>query len=174
MAGGVSRWLVFHPLLATVIPDQTIIATQLVKLGYLQRFNTSGGPGGWNPSTHLFADTSDAIYRAYVRQVGAGAVAAGGFITLLKTIPTIISSFKESICSFGKKDTAQTVARTDKDLSIKVVLFGSIALILLMAFIPMIPGNSILSQIIFWCFGCCFWCFFRYRFFAYCGHHRFK
>ena len=40
-----------------------------------------------------------AIYRAYVRQIGAGAVAAGGFITLIKTIPTIISSFKGSIGS---------------------------------------------------------------------------
>lgn len=147
VAGGVLSWLVFHPLLATVIPDQTIIASQLVKLGYLHDISTIGGPGNWNPVTHQFADTSDAIYRAYVRQVGAGAVAAGGFITLLKTIPTIIASFKESISSFGEKNTAQAVARTDKDLSIKVVLFGSIALILLMAFIPMIPGNSILSKL---------------------------
>ncbi len=147
VAGGVLSWLVFHPLLATVIPDQNIIAAQLVKLGYLHDINTAGGPGIWNPATHQFADTSDAIYRAYVRQVGAGAVAAGGFITLLKTIPTIIASFKESISSFGEKNTTQTVARTDKDLSIKVVLFGSIALILLMAFIPMIPGNSVLSKL---------------------------
>lgn len=147
VAGGVLSWLVFHPLLATVIPDQNIIAAQLVKLGYLHNINTAGGPGSWNPATHQFADTSDALYRAYVRQVGAGAVAAGGFITLLKTIPTIIASFKESISSFGEKNTSQTVARTDKDLSIKVVLFGSIALILLMAFIPMIPGNSILSKL---------------------------
>ncbi|MDQ2752648.1 MAG: OPT/YSL family transporter, partial [Bacteroidota bacterium] len=101
----------------------------------------------WNPITHQFADTSDALYRAYVRQGGAGAVAAGGFITLLKTIPTIIASFKESISSFGEKNTSQAVARTDKDLSIKVVLFGSIALILLMAFIPMIPGNGVLSKL---------------------------
>ena len=147
VAGGVLSWLVFHPLLATVIPDQNIIAAQLVKLGYLHDLNTAGGPGNWNPATHQFADTSDALYRAYVRQVGAGAVAAGGFITLLKTIPTIIASFKESISSFGEKNTTQAVARTDKDLSIKVVLFGSIALILLMAFIPMIPGNSILSKL---------------------------
>ncbi len=147
VAGGVLSWLVFHPLLATVIPDQNIIASQLVKLGYLHNINTVGGPGNWNPVTHHFTDTSDAIYRAYVRQVGAGAVAAGGFITLLKTIPTIIASFKESISSFGEKNRSQAVARTDKDLSIKVVLFGSIALILLMAFIPMIPGNGVLSKL---------------------------
>lgn len=148
VAGGVLAWLVFNPLLATLIRDQTMVATQLVKLGYLSSITTPGGPGEWNPATHQFADTSDAMYRAYIRQVGAGAVAAGGFITLLKTIPTIISSFKESIGSLKDKVTTGTVARTDKDLSLSVVLFGSIALILLMAFIPMIPGNSILSKLL--------------------------
>ncbi len=147
VAGGVLSWLVLHPLLATVIPDQNIIASQLVKLGYLHDLNTAGGPGNWNPAAHHFADTSDAIYRAYVRQVGAGAVAAGGFITLLKTIPTIIASFKESISSFTNKSNEEVVLRTDKDLPISVVLIGSIALILLMAFIPMIPGDSVLSKL---------------------------
>ncbi len=148
VAGGVLSWLVFNPLLATLIRDQTMVATQLVKLGYLSSITTPGGPGDWNPATHQFTDTADAMYRAYIRQVGAGAVAAGGFITLLKTIPTIISSFKESIGSLKTKVTTGTVARTDKDLSLSVVLFGSIALILLMAFIPMIPGDSILSKLL--------------------------
>jgi len=131
-----------------LIQDQTLIASQLVKLGYLKDITTAGGPGEWNPLTHHFADAATAIYRSYIRQVGAGAVAAGGFITLMKTIPTIISSFRESVSSL--KDTGEkgTVARTDKDLSIKVVLFGSIALIALMAFIPMIPGDSILSKLL--------------------------
>ena len=79
----------------------------LVKLGYLKDISTAGGPGGWNPVTHLFDDTADAIYRAYVRQIGAGAVAAGGFITLMKTIPTIISSFKESIGSIKDQKSRQ-------------------------------------------------------------------
>ena len=148
IAGGVLSWLVFNPLLATLIHDQTIIASQLIKLGYLKDLNTTGGPGGWNPATHFFDDTSDAIYRAYVRQIGAGAVAAGGFITLMKTIPTIISSFKESIGSIKDRKNGSTQLRTEKDLSLKVVLFGSIALILLMAFIPMIPGNSIGSKLL--------------------------
>ncbi len=148
VAGGVLSWLVFNPLLATLIHDQTIIASQLVKLGYLKDINTAGGPGGWNPVTHLFDDSSDALYRAYIRQVGAGAVAAGGFITLMKTIPTIISSFKESIGSIKDRGEGHSTLRTEKDLSLKVVLFGSIALILLMAFIPMIPGNSIGSKLL--------------------------
>jgi OPT family oligopeptide transporter len=148
VAGGVLSWLVLNPLLATLIHDQTIIALQLVKLGYLKDVNTAGGPGGWNPLTHLFNDTSDALYRAYIRQVGAGAVAAGGFITLMKTIPTIISSFKESIGSIKNRREGESASRTEKDLSLKIVLFGSLALILLMAFIPMIPGDSIGSKLL--------------------------
>ena len=64
---------------------------------------TAGGPGGWDPETHTFANTAAAIYRAYIRQIGAGAVAAGGFITLIKNIPTIISSFRESVTSMKEK-----------------------------------------------------------------------
>jgi OPT family oligopeptide transporter len=148
VAGGVLSWLVFNPLLATLIHDQTMIATQLVKLGYLKDIATAGGPGSWNPATHQFADTSSALYRAYIRQVGAGAVAAGGFITLMKTIPTIISSFKESIGSIKNRTSGDSRLRTDRDLSLKVVLFGSLALVLLMAFIPMIPGDSIGSKLL--------------------------
>jgi uncharacterized oligopeptide transporter (OPT) family protein len=87
VAGGVLSWFVFTPLLASLLNDNgDVIALQLVKLGYLKDVNTAGGPGGWNPATQEFADWSGAIYRAYIRQIGAGAVAAGGFITLIKTI----------------------------------------------------------------------------------------
>ena len=148
VAGGVLSWMVLNPLLATLIQDQTVIAQQLVKLGYLKDITTAGGSGSWDPVSHTFADTASALYRAYIRQVGAGAVAAGGFITLMKTIPTIISSFKESVGSLKNTQTTGSVLRTERDLSIKVVLFGSIALILLMAFIPMIPGDSIFSKLL--------------------------
>ncbi len=148
VAGGVLSWLVFNPLLATLIQDQSVIATQLIKLGYLKDLATAGGPGSWNPVTHTFADSASAIYRAYIRQVGAGAVTAGGFITLLKTIPTIVSSFKESIGSIKDKTEGSSVLRTDKDLNVKVVLFGSIALIILMALIPLIPGNGIFNRLL--------------------------
>jgi OPT family oligopeptide transporter len=148
VAGGVLSWLVFNPLLATLIHDQTLIATQLIKLGYLKDLATAGGPGGWDPVTHTFNDTASALYRAYIRQVGAGAVTAGGLITLLKTIPTIISSFKESIGSIKDKNEKPATLRTDRDLNIKVVLFGSIALVLLMALIPIIPGSGIFSKLL--------------------------
>jgi OPT family oligopeptide transporter len=153
VAGGVLSWFVFIPLLASLVsPD--VIAAQLVKLGYLGDLTKPGGPGGWDPVTHNFGDWSTAIYRAYVRQIGAGAVAAGGFITLVKTIPTIISSFKGSIGSLKKGGVdgvkEQHVPRTERDLSIKVVGIGSLVLVLAVALMPqtLIPGSSIGSKLL--------------------------
>jgi OPT family oligopeptide transporter len=153
VAGGVLSWFVFIPLLASLVsPD--VIAAQLHKLGYLADVTKPGGPGGWDPVTHNFSDWSDAIYRAYVRQIGAGAVAAGGFITLIKTIPTIISSFKGSISSLKKSGVdgvdETNVKRTDKDLSIKVVGIGSLVLIAAVALMPqtLIPGQSIGAKLL--------------------------
>jgi OPT family oligopeptide transporter len=148
VAGSVLTWFVFNPLLATVVPGD-VIALQLIKLGYLKDISTAGGPGGWDPMTHQFNDYSVAIYRAFVRQIGAGAVAAGGFITLIKTIPTIISSFKGSLGSIkGGGDGQTTVSRTDKDLSVKIVLWGSLGLILLMTIMPQVPGEGIASKLL--------------------------
>jgi OPT family oligopeptide transporter len=153
VAGGVLSWFVLIPLLASLIPADTI-ALQLVKLGYLKSMASEGGSGNWNPVTHNFADWSEAIYRAYIRQIGAGAVAAGGFITLIKTIPTIISSFKGSIGSLKKSGVEgmneEHVPRTERDLSIKVVGIGSLILILCVALMPstLIPGQNIGSKLL--------------------------
>jgi putative OPT family oligopeptide transporter len=150
VAGSVLTWFVFNPLLASLVPSD-LIAAQLIKLGYLKDIQTAGGPGGWDPATHTFSDYAVAIYRAFVRQIGAGAVAAGGFITLFKTIPTIVSSFKGSVGSLkGKKERTgdEQVSRTERDLSIKVVGFGSLALILLMTILPQVPGDTVFSKLL--------------------------
>jgi len=148
VAGGVLAWLGLIPLLASLVPAETT-ALQLVKLGYLKDIMTAGGPGGWDPATKSFADTADAIYRAYVRQIGAGAVAAGGFITLLKTIPTIVSSFKSSLASVSRQaDKTRTVKRTENDLSFRTVILGSVALVILMVILPQIPGDSIINKLL--------------------------
>lgn len=149
VAGGVLAWLGLIPLLAALVPpDYT--AAQLVKLGYLKDMLTAGGPGGWSPDTHTFSNTADAIYKAYIRQIGAGAVAAGGFMTLIRTIPTIISSFKENLSLLKKSDAENPVAprRTDNDLSVKTVLFGSIALVALIALLPQVPGTDPLQKLL--------------------------
>ncbi len=149
VAGGVMAWLGLIPLLASVVPDTTI-AMQLVKLGYLKDLATAGGPGGWDPVAQTFTSHAPAIYTAYIRQIGAGAVAAGGFVTLIKTIPTIISSFKGSLSSFKKNDidVATQNKRTERDLSMRVVIIGSIVLVLLMTLLPQIPGETIFNKLL--------------------------
>jgi OPT family oligopeptide transporter len=147
VAGSVLAWWAITPLLSTLIHPDTI-ALQLVKLGNLASLDTPGGYGNWDPQTHTFGSYADAIYRAYIRQIGAGAVAAGGFITLIKTIPTIVSSFRESMGSL--KDKGQTsVLRTEDDLSFKFVIIGSIALVLITAMLPsnIMPGDSVLQKL---------------------------
>lgn len=144
VAGGVLAWLGLIPLLASLVPPD-VIAIQQVKLGFLKDILTAGGKGGWDPVTHTFKDMADAIYRTYVRQIGAGAVAAGGFITLIKTIPTIISSFRESVSSMKEKG-GTAISRTENDLSFKTVIIGSLGLIVLMSFLPMLPGDSIINK----------------------------
>src|SRR2546423_5765315 len=146
VAGSVLSWLVLNPLLASLI-DPTNIALQQVKLGFLHDIHSGGGYGNWDPVTKTFADPATAIYRAYIRQIGAGAVAMGGFITLIKTIPTIISSFKESVGAVKEKG-GDSRLRTERDLSIKVVIFGSLALIILIALIPFIPGHGFFNRLL--------------------------
>jgi OPT family oligopeptide transporter len=153
VAGGVLSWFAFIPLLSSLV-SADVVAAQLHKLGYLADLAKPGGTGGWDPVTHNFNDWPDAIYRAYVRQIGAGAVAAGGFITLVKTIPTIISSFKGSIGSLKKTGVdgvkEEKVPRTERDLSIKVVGIGSLILVLCVALMPstLIPGSNIGSKLL--------------------------
>jgi OPT family oligopeptide transporter len=146
VAGSVLSWLVLQPLLASLI-DPMVIAQQQVKLGFLKDLTTAGGYGGWDPVTHTFADPASAIYRAYIRLIGAGAVAMGGLITLLKTIPTIISSFRESLGSV-KVDGKDRRLRTERDLSMKIVLFGSIALVTLIGCLGFIPGDTFFNRLL--------------------------
>ena len=149
VAGGVLSWLVFIPLLSSLVPAD-VIATQLIKLGYLTDITKAGGKGGWDPVTHQFADYSSAIYYAFIRQIGAGTVAAGGIITLLKTIPTIVKSVKGSIASLKSEggENAGGVLRTEKDLSLKVVGFGTLGLVALITLLPQVPGDSVMQKLL--------------------------
>lgn len=148
VAGGVLSWLVLIPLLSFLVPAD-VIANQLVKLGYLKSITVNGGKGGWNAEAHTFNDYSSAIYYAFVRLIGAGAVAAGGIITLIKTIPTIVKSVQRSFASIkGNKTEGNTTERTEKDLSFKVVVFGSLALVALIAILPQVPGDSVAQKLL--------------------------
>jgi len=146
VAGSVLSWFVIQPLLASLI-DPVMIAQQQVKLGYLHDIATAGGFGHWDPVSRTFADPASAIYRAYIRLIGAGAVAMGGLITLIKTIPTIVSSFRESLGSV-KEVGKDSRIRTERDLSLKIVLFGSIGLVILIGCLSIIPGDSFFNRLL--------------------------
>jgi OPT family oligopeptide transporter len=148
VAGGVLAWLGLIPLLAFLLPGD-VIAAQQVKLGFLSSLaDTTGGYGGWDPVTHTFADTAEAVYRAYIRQIGAGCVAAGGFITLFKTLPTIISSFKEGIASMKNREVSTSKKRTERDLSLKVTLVGCAILVILISLLPNLPTVGIFAKLL--------------------------
>ncbi|HEV8346904.1 MAG TPA: oligopeptide transporter, OPT family [Vicinamibacterales bacterium] len=131
-AGGVLSWMVLLPLLSI--------------LG-----NYMPGPFPPVPASGLRISEMSAsqLWSAYIRYTGAGAVLAAGLITLARTIPTIISSFRESMKSFGS-GTAQVSIRTERDLPIAVVLGGSLALAIFLAVAPAMPtqGNFLAALLL--------------------------
>ena len=90
------------------------------------------------------------IWSNYTRYIGAGAVAAGGLISLIKTFPTMIRTFKHAIKGFGKKGDSQL--RTEQDISMKLVLGGSLVIAVLIWLLPEIPV-SFLGALIVVVFG---------------------
>ncbi len=101
------------------------------------------------PSTIPIAEMSpDDIWSKYIRYIGAGAVAAGGIINLVKAMPTIISSFRASFkdLKLSGSGGGDSRPRTERDLPISLVLGGSIGLALFMAFMPQlraVPGFGV-------------------------------
>ncbi|MDO5296127.1 MAG: OPT/YSL family transporter [bacterium] len=146
VAGSVLAWLALIPLLATLVPLETV-AQQLVKLGELPDLQTAGGPGGWDPAAQTFANVPLAFYKAYVRQIGAGAVACGGFFTLFRTLPVIFSSLKGS---FGKtvtrQDNGPETKRTERDISLSSILAGCILLAAIICTLPLLPGDAFIHK----------------------------
>jgi putative OPT family oligopeptide transporter len=78
------------------------------------------------------------LKKHYLRYIGAGAVAAGGIISMLRALPLIISSIVSGLRDLraSRAAGAEVAARTERDLSIYIVLFGSLGLVLVMLFIP--------------------------------------
>ena len=142
VAGGVFGWLALIPLIATLVPGD-VIAQQLVRLGYVP----TSGRFGFDPATKEFARLNFAVYFAYIRQIGAGAVATGGFITLLKTIPTIVSAFRGAVASIKGNTAGVTTRRTERDISLWTVILGAVALIVIIALLPFIPGTGLASKL---------------------------
>ncbi|WP_427340174.1 OPT family oligopeptide transporter [Caloranaerobacter sp. DY30410] len=79
------------------------------------------------------------IWNYYIRYVGAGAVAFGGIISLIKSLPLIVRTFKEALGGFKAGFENKSNLRTDQDMSMKLVVVGVIVLILIMIFTDIIP-----------------------------------
>ncbi len=92
-----------------------------------------------------------AIRNAYVLYIGAGAVAAGGLVSVFRSLPTIWHGLKGGLSDYNasKAEGPRTTLRTDRDLSMKVVLIGIIALVLAIAFAsPLyVGGTSIITRL---------------------------
>jgi putative OPT family oligopeptide transporter len=124
-AGGVLSWMVLLPLLTIAgsymdVPFPPVPASGL-KLSEME---------------------PDQIWGAYIRYIGAGAVLAAGLITLARTIPTIVSSFRDSMKDLGTTTSGPAQARTERDLPITLVLAGSLALAVFMAVTPGMPTQG--------------------------------
>ena len=102
---------------------------------------------GTAPIGEMFASGgASAIWSSYIRYIGAGALAAGGIISLIKSLPLIASTFAGAVKGFAVKDTDDS--RTGKDLNMKVVLIAIAILTLLVWLVPVIPVNLIGAIII--------------------------
>ena len=82
---------------------------------------------------------SFAIWTNYIKYIGAGAVACGGVMSLIKSLPLIVKTLREAMKGFGKGEV--TNERTNQDLNIKVILVGIVILTLAIWIIPVIPIN---------------------------------
>lgn len=114
--GGAISWFLLIPLLA-YFGDS---------LGFLDSVKQS------NDIDSIAALSPDDIWHYFIRFIGAGAVAFGGIITLIKSIPTIIESFKLGAQQMIKGVDTSSVKRTDRDLPIKLVLWISIVVIIIL------------------------------------------
>ncbi len=112
-AGGVFAWLVVMPAI---------------------KFFGGGLTSPLYPGTQLIANmTPDDLWRTYIRPIGAGAVAAAGLITLMKTLPTIIAALRAGAKDLGKGSAeAAGTRRTENDLSLKLALGGVVIILVMM------------------------------------------
>ena len=119
-AGGLIGWFVLIPAIMT-FGEGTVLY-----------------PGTKTIAEMYAAGGASAIWSSYVRYIGAGAVAAGGVISLIKSLPLILSTFRDAVKGMVGDKPVGTL-RTDKDLNMKVVICGIILMIVAIWLLPPIP-----------------------------------
>ncbi len=132
-AGGVLSWLVLIPLIV-LFGENIVLYPAAVPIGELY---ATGG--------------ASAIWSTYIRYIGAGALAAGGIISLIKSLPLIVKTFGGAMKSMtGDRSTTQL--RTEQDINIKIVVTAIFILTVLVWLVPVIPV-SFLGAVIVVVFG---------------------
>ncbi len=118
-AGGILGWFVLIPLII-IFGGSDIVAPASIAVSEM---------------------SSTTMWSTYIRYIGAGAVAAGGIISLVKSLPTIVKTFKKALGGFGHKE--EQVLRTNTDLPFKFVVPAVIFIAVLIWLLPIIPINFI-------------------------------
>ncbi len=131
-AGSTLAWFVLMPLI-TLFGSDLVIYPADVSVAELW---ATGGTG--------------AIWGKFIRYIGAGALAAGGIISLIKSLPMIVRTFAAAFKSYGKG--ADGTLRTEQDISMKVVLAVCLLIAVFMWLFPAIPV-SFLGALIVLVFG---------------------
>lgn len=132
-AGGILSWLVLIPMIVLFGADKVLYpGTEAISAMFAE-----GGAG--------------AIWSSYIRYIGAGALAAGGIISLIKSLPLIIKTFGGAMKSISGAGAAGT-QRTEKDINIKIVIAAIIVLTLAVWLVPAIPV-SLLGAVVVVVFG---------------------
>ncbi|MBR2883746.1 MAG: oligopeptide transporter, OPT family [Clostridia bacterium] len=132
-AGGVLSWMVLIPMIV-------LFGSELILYP------------GTSPIGQMFSEGgASAIWGSYIRYIGAGALAAGGIISLIKSLPLIIVTFKDALKSMSSGSTVK-IDRTSNDLSMKIVLAAIAILTLLVWLVPQVPV-TLLGAIVVVVFG---------------------
>ena len=129
-AGGVLGWFVIMPLM-------TLFGGDLVLFPADKTINELiASPGGVSN-----------LWSNFLRYIGAGAVACGGVLSLIKSLPLIVRTFKDAMGDYGKGRSNSTL-RTEQDISMKIVLLGILVVAVVMWLLPVIPLNLFTALIV--------------------------
>ena len=145
-AGGVLSWLVFLPLLS-------ILGGFITEPFPPIHPNFANNPATGRP--FLISEMSPGqLWSAYIRYIGAGAVLASGIITLMRTIPTIVSSARGSLKDLSSAVGQGTKSRTERDVPMMVVLGGSLLLAIFLVVTPGLPSyGNVMAAVLILIFG---------------------
>ena len=120
-AGGVTAWFVLMPLIALFGGDTVMFPADVT----VNELLLQGGP--------------DAMWSKFIRYIGAGAVLAGGIMSLISSLPLSVRTFKDAIGGYGKN--GKSTLRTEQDLSMQTLLIGILIMAVALWLIPSIPLN---------------------------------